>query len=84
MEEILAFFGFSFGASLGIGAVRTLTDESRPVVREVLKVGIRAWDAVARSPAGVSDAVTAEQTATQPRRGGRRRTQPEKITIARQ
>ena len=84
MEEILAFFGFSLGASMGIGAVRALTDESRPVVREVLKAGIRAWDAVTSSPAGVPDAVTVEQTTTPTRRGGRRRTQPEKIAIARQ
>lgn len=83
MEEILAFFGFSFGASLGIGAVRTLADGSRPIVREVLKAGIRTWDTVTSSSASVRDAVTAEQTATQTRRGGRRRTQPEKIVIAR-
>ena len=84
MEEILAFLGFSLGASLGVGAVRTLTDGSRPVLREVLKAGIRAWDTVTCSSPSGRDAVIAEQTATQTRRGGRRRTRPEKIAIARQ
>jgi hypothetical protein len=84
MEEILAFFGFSLGASLGIGAVRTLADGSQPIVREVFKAGIRAWDTVTSTSASMRDAVTAEQPVAETRRGGRRRTQPEKIAIARQ
>jgi surfactin synthase thioesterase subunit len=78
MEEILGLLGFSLGASLGIGAVRSVTDSSRPIVRELFKVGIRAWDAVA------SAAPTAREEAATTRRGGRRRAQPEKIIIAHQ
>ena len=81
MEEILGFLGFSLGASLGVGAVRTLADGSRPVVREVLKAGIRAWDALSNPPTSDGEAPAAEPTPPA-RRTGRRRGQPEKIIIA--
>ena len=84
MEEILGLFGFSIGASLGIGAVRSLADGSRPVVREVFKVGIRAWDSLASAATTARDSVATEQAATPARRGGRRRAQPQKIVIAHQ
>ena len=82
MEQILGFLGFSLGASLGISAVRTVADGSRPVVREVLKAGIRAWDAV--STPSTSDEAAAVEPTTATRRTRRRRGQPEKIVIAHQ
>ena len=47
MEELLGIVGFSLGASLGVSAVRGLGEGSRPVLREVIKAGIRAWDGLA-------------------------------------
>jgi hypothetical protein len=83
MEEILGIVGFSLGASLGIGAVRSVTDGSRPIVRELFKVGVRAWDAVAGATATARAEAATETSASTPR-GGRRRAQPEKIVIAHQ
>ncbi|MBV8718255.1 MAG: hypothetical protein JO020_24995 [Chloroflexi bacterium] len=81
MEEILGILGFSFGASMGIGVVRSVVGGSRPVLRDVLKMGIRAWDGVAGAAAAARDdaAPTAEPAAP---RAGRRRAAPQKILIA--
>jgi len=81
MEEALGIIGFSFGASIGIGAVRQIAGGSRPLLRDVLKMGIRVWDGVA----GVAASVR-EDTAETPQpaaRRGRRRAAPQKIQIAR-
>jgi diketogulonate reductase-like aldo/keto reductase len=83
MEEILSLFGFSLGASIGIGAVKSVTDGSRPIVREVFKAGIRAWDTVT-STANSEAVDTAEAERSRARRSGRRRAQSEKIVIAHQ
>jgi hypothetical protein len=87
VEELLGFFGFSLGASLGAGAVRTLAGGSRPVVREVIKAGIRAWDGLAdvrgaarESLASMQADARAEQAQTRAR--SRRRAQPQKIIVA--
>ncbi|MBV9581266.1 MAG: hypothetical protein JO057_22015 [Chloroflexi bacterium] len=82
MEEILSLFGFSLGASVGIGAVRAVTDGTRPLVREMFKAGIRAWDSVSSNSTSVHDEIILPESASQARRGGRRRSQPEKIIIA--
>jgi hypothetical protein len=85
MEEILGLFGFSLGATLGIGAVRSLTDSSQPMMREAFKAGIRAWDALASVTGAARQAASPDdQSAAPTRRGGRRRVQPEKIVIAHQ
>jgi hypothetical protein len=80
MEELLGFVGFSLGASLAIGAVRSLTEGSQPIVREAVKAGIRAWDAVAAASSAARQE-TAEAQATG-RVRARRRSGPEKIVIA--
>jgi hypothetical protein len=88
MEEILSFFGFSVGASLGVSAVRALGDGSRPVVREVFKAGIRAWDGLAGAGAAAREnlanvqAETRAEPQTRARRG--RQTQAQKIIVARE
>jgi hypothetical protein len=81
VEEILGLFGFSIGASLGISAVRSITDGSRPIVREAFKAGIRAWDAVNSATSAARAAASSEAPAPS-RRASRRRAQPEKIVIA--
>ena len=83
MEEILSFFGFTLGASLAIGAVRSVADGSRPVIREMLKTGIRAWDSVATAAAAERDEAARAATGDAAARGrGRRRAEPRKIEIA--
>ena len=84
MDEILSLFGFSIGASLGVGVVRSLADGSRPVVRELFKAGIRAFDSVGNAASAARESVSTEDPAAQTRRGTRRRAQPEKIIIAHQ
>ncbi|MBV9327240.1 MAG: hypothetical protein JO352_26115 [Chloroflexi bacterium] len=81
MEQALGIIGFSFGASLGIGAVRQIAGGSRPLLRDVFKMGIRVWDGVAGAAAsGGEDAAQAPEPAA---RRGRRRAAPQKIVIAR-
>jgi hypothetical protein len=48
MEELLAILGFSAGASLAIGTVRTLRRGLRATAVEVTRAGLRAGDAVRR------------------------------------
>jgi hypothetical protein len=88
MEELLGILGFSLGASLGVSATRALGDGLRPLVRGVLKVGIRAWDVTANASAAVRGeaAAPADAAASTPAsrtRSGRRRAGPQKIMIAR-
>jgi len=83
MEELLGIVGFSLGASLGVGAVRSLGDGSRPVLREMIKAGIRAWDglaAVGNAARESQSEAQAEQSQTRAR--NRRRSQPQKIIVA--
>ena len=86
MEELLGFVGFSLGASLGVSATRSLVEGTRPLVRNVLKVAIRAWDATANASAAVKPESVAvgEEPAVEPTgRARRRRAEPQKIAIAR-
>lgn len=82
MEEVLSVLGFSFGASLGVGAVRSVTAGSRPILRDILKTGIRVADAIAAA------ATSGRQDASEPRvelatpGRSRRRAEPRKIEIA--
>lgn len=83
MEEVLAILGFSLGASLGIGAVRSVSEGSRPILRDVLKAGIRAWDGMANAASAArGEAEQASQQQTAARSRGRRRPEPRKIEIA--
>ena len=77
MEELLGIVGFSFGASLGIGAVRSLGTGSRPLLRDLLKAGIRTWDGLASAGASLRAQAAEEATA-----GGGRRGRAQKILIA--
>lgn len=89
MEEVLGFFGFSLGASIGVSAVRSLSDGVQPLLRNVLKVGIRFWDAAASTAASARQEATdaspadAEARAEAARRQRRNRAKPQKIEIAR-
>jgi hypothetical protein len=86
MEELLGFVGFSLGASLGVSATRSLGEGARPLVRTLLKVAIRAWDATANASAavGAESAAVGEEAAVEPAgRARRRRAEPQKIAIAR-
>lgn len=87
MEEILGILGFSLGASIGTGAVRSVAGGSRPVLREAFKTGIRAWDMLAGASASaragltsVRDDARTDRKATPSRT---RSTAPRKIVIAR-
>ncbi len=87
MEEIIGFLGFSLGASIAVSAVRTISGGSRPVVREVFKTGIRAWDTIAQAGGAAREGVAglrteARQEQEQQRARARRRTQSQKIEIA--
>jgi hypothetical protein len=83
MEEVLAIIGFSLGASLGVGATRSLGEGARPAVRNVLKLGIRVWDAAASASSAAREQ-TGETPSPAVSTGGRRRaSQPQKIAIAR-
>lgn len=46
MEELLGIVGFGIGASLSMAALRAVGSGARPVLREVMKAGIVATDAV--------------------------------------
>jgi hypothetical protein len=86
VEEIIALLGFSFGASLGIGVTRSLGEGARPVVRNVMKLGIRAWDAGAAASAAVREEVARPDGAEPSERTGRTRrgsTGAQQIVIAR-
>jgi len=87
MEEVLAFLGFTLGASFGAGMVRSISAGPGPALRGALKTGILAWDGLARATAGgkqglanVHAEALAEQSAPSARRP-RRTTR--KIPIAR-
>lgn len=91
MEEIIGFVGFSLGASLTIGAVRKVGEGARPLVREVLKGGIRTWDAVTQAGENARESLThlgadgAEGPAAEGARPRKRRpAEPRKIVIARE
>jgi hypothetical protein len=79
MEEVLGFVGFSLGASLSVSVTRSLGEGVRPMVRNVLKAGIRAWDAAA----GASAAVREELAAAGDEAAREAGTKPRKIVIAR-
>ena len=81
MEEVLGILGFSFGASVGIGAVRSISDGSRPILRDVLKAGIRAWDAIGNSAQAARGEVARAGAEAADKRA-RRRAAPRKIEIA--
>jgi hypothetical protein len=86
MEELLGFVGFSLGASLGVSVTRSLGEGTRPLVRNLLKVAIRTWEATANASAAVaaeSAAAGEEITAEPAGRARRRRAEPQKIAIAR-
>jgi len=89
MEEVLGFFGFSLGATIGAGVVRPIFGGTRPALREVLKTGIRAWDVLAGASASarasvgsMADEARVERRPS-PARSGRRGA-PRKIAIARE
>jgi hypothetical protein len=92
MEEVIGFLGFSLGASLGAGLVGSIGGGGRPVLRQVLKVGIQTWDTVAgAAEAGARAARSAEaelvlpESASPTTRGrSRRRAEPQRIAIARE
>ena len=85
MEELIGIIGFSLGASLGASATRGLGEGVRPLVRNALKLSIRAWDATASAGAAIRNEAAAatdgEATSGTRGRGGRRG--PQKIAIAR-
>jgi hypothetical protein len=86
MEGLLGFVGFGLGASLGVSATRGFGQGLRPLVRGMLKVGIRVREATASASAAVGEEIAAadEEPARAPRtRSGRRRAGPQKIAIAR-
>ena len=86
MEEVLGLLGFSFGASLGVGAVRSLGEGGRPLLRDALKVGLRAWDTFAAAGAAAKreagEAVSEAGAESQARARGRGRVKAQKIVIA--
>jgi hypothetical protein len=86
MEEVLGILGFSLGASIAVSAVRSLGEGAQPLVRNVLKTGIRVWDAAAGATAAARQEVGAAaddgRTSAAPRTR-RTRAQPQKIQIAR-
>jgi hypothetical protein len=89
MEEVLAFFGFALGASLGAGLVRSIAGGPRVMLRRALTTGIRTWDGLSSVTAGgrqgladVHAEVRAERSTGSARRP--RRTSARKITIARE
>jgi hypothetical protein len=84
MEQVLGIVGFSLGASLGVSAVRSVTDGSRSIVRDVLKLGIRTFDVMANATSAVRDSVAqaSNQGEDAPRRRTRRGAEPRKIEIA--
>lgn len=86
MEEVLGVLGFSLGASLGIGAVRSIGQGAEPVLRSVLKVGIRAWDAAAGGTAAMRQEMKSaadEARAEAAPRPRRTRSAAQKIEVAR-
>jgi len=46
VEGILAFLGFSFGASLGVGAVRMAGGGPKAAARELIRAGLAVGEAV--------------------------------------
>jgi hypothetical protein len=65
-----------------VSAVRSVTDGSRSIVRDVLKLGIRTFDVVANATSAVrSNIAQASEEVATPRRT-RRSAQPRKIEIA--
>lgn len=54
MDTVLEFLGFSVGASLGIGVVRSLSGGLRPLLRGTMKAGLAAVDAVSSTAASAS------------------------------
>ena len=85
MEELIGIIGFSLGASLGASATRGFGEGARPLVRNVLKLGIRAWDATASAGAAMRNqaAAAADGEAAPSTRGRGGRRGPQKIVIAR-
>jgi hypothetical protein len=92
MEEVIGFLGFSLGATLGAGLVRSMGGEGRPMLRQVLKVGIQTWDAVAgaggagagAAQSAGADLVLPGSASTATRARSRRRAEPRRIAIARE
>lgn len=87
MEEIIGFVGFTLGASAAVSLVRSIGGGSKPVVREAMKAGLRAWDTMAQAGGAAREGVAslqaeARQEQAQQRAKSRRRTQPQKIAIA--
>ncbi len=90
MEELIGLVGFGLGASLGAGLVRSVTGGGRSTLRQAFKMGIQAWDAVA---AGASTGPSQELESDlvlpgsappgRPARS-RRRSEPQRIAIARE
>lgn len=82
MEEVLSIVGFSFGASLGIGAVRSVTAGTRPILRGLVKGGIRVMDAIGGAASTVREDAAQTPDEASSRGRGRRRAEPRKIEIA--
>ncbi|MBV9175346.1 MAG: hypothetical protein JOZ81_35265 [Chloroflexi bacterium] len=82
MEEVLGILGFSFGASLGVSAVRSVVGGSRPVFRDVLKMGLQVWDGLANVAESAREEAAAASSDPAVARRGRRRAEPQKIVIA--
>lgn len=80
MEEVLGLVGVSLGATLGFNLVRTAARGGRSVLREVLKVGIGAWESTQATVSAAREEARAERerTASAPRR----RREPRKIAIS--
>jgi hypothetical protein len=86
VEELVGILGFSLGASVGVSAARSVADGGRPVLRDVVKAGIRVWDAAAGLSTAVRQEVSAAAKEAKAPRGARprrRRAEPQKIAIAR-
>jgi hypothetical protein len=82
MEQVLGIVGFSLGASLGVSAVKSVTDGSRSIVRDALKLGIRTFDVVANATNAVRGSVAQASEETAKPRRTRRNAAPRKIEIA--
>ncbi len=54
MDEILGIFGFSLGATLGAGLVRTVGGGLRPMLRQGFKAGIAVGDVLGRARDGIA------------------------------
>ncbi len=88
MEELIGLVGFGLGASLGAGLVRSVSGGGRSTLRQVFKVGIQTWDAVAGAggvrsgSAKQTELVMPDHDAPRSHPRSRRRSEPQRIAIA--